>query len=150
MRGGRCRKAGGGEARRCNCLCQGCDSRRALWLCILWCAQRARCEALLVTEAQEGRLPGYQLKKKAAVEGGTTLRADSWVVDAQWYLSTSDAQNRKSYKALDRIVQIPVGALIQEHRLAWVRVAALRTGERSPTVGSTVRHAINKSTCSNS
>ena len=37
----------------------------------------------------------YQLKRKAAVEGGTTLRMDSWVVDAQcicaWYHSTSDA-----------------------------------------------------------
>ena len=66
----------------------------------------------------------YQLKKKAAVEGGTTLRADSWVVDAQWYLSTSDAQNRKSYKLLEPVVQIPVGALIQEHGLGWVREAA--------------------------
>ena len=46
------------------------------------------------------------------------------MVDAQWYHSTSDAQNRKSYKVLDPIVQIPVGALIQEHGLAWVRVAA--------------------------
>ena len=66
----------------------------------------------------------YQLKKKAVVEGGTTLRTDSWVVDAQWYLSTSDAQNRKSYKLLEPIVHIPVGALIQEHGLVWAREAA--------------------------
>ena len=66
----------------------------------------------------------YQLKKKAAVEGGTTLRKDSWVVEAQWYLSTSDEQNRKSYKLLEPVVQIPVGALIQEHGLEWTRAAA--------------------------
>ena len=66
----------------------------------------------------------YQLKKKAVVEGGTTLRTDSWVVNAQWYVSTSDAQNRKSYKLLEPVVQIPVGALIQEHGLQWMREAA--------------------------
>ena len=66
----------------------------------------------------------YQLKKKALVEGGTTLRMDTWVVDAQWYLSTSDAQNRKSYTLLEPIVQIPVSALIQEHGLVWVRETA--------------------------
>ena len=46
------------------------------------------------------------------------------MVDAQWYLSTSYAQNRKSYKLLEPVVQIPVGALIQEHGLGWVREAA--------------------------
>jgi hypothetical protein len=66
----------------------------------------------------------YQLPKKAAVDGGTTLRKDSWVIDAQWYFSTSDEQNRKSYKLLEPVVQIPVGALIQEDGLEWTRETA--------------------------
>ena len=37
------------------------------------------------------------------------------------YLCTSDSQTVKSYDLLKPIVQIPVGALIHEVDLAWVR-----------------------------
>ena len=53
------------------------------------------------------------------VAGGSTIRTGQWVVEAQWYSSTSDAQGRKSYELLPERVHVPVGSLVQEHRLEW-------------------------------
>ena len=51
-----------------------------------------------------------------------TIKTGTLVVDAQWYLSTSDAQNRKSYTLQPaETVTVPVGSLVQEHGLAWER-----------------------------
>ena len=44
--------------------------------------------------------PAVQLKKAVKVPGGTTISAKTWVVKAQWYLSSSDDQRVKSYKLL--------------------------------------------------
>ena len=51
--------------------------------------------------------------------GGTTIRKGTWVVEAQWYSSTSDDQCRKSYKLLPETVHVPVGSLVQEVGLQW-------------------------------
>ena len=51
--------------------------------------------------------------------GGTTIRKGTWVVEAQWYSSTSDDQGRKTYKLLPETVHVPVGSLVQEVRLEW-------------------------------
>jgi hypothetical protein len=53
------------------------------------------------------------------VTGGSTIRSGQWVVEAQWYSSTSDAQGRKSYKLSPERVHVPVASLVQEHRLEW-------------------------------
>ena len=54
------------------------------------------------------------------VAGGSTIRTGQWVVKAQWYSSTSDAQGRKSYKLLPELVYVPIAALVQEHALEWL------------------------------
>lgn len=51
--------------------------------------------------------------------GGTSIRKGAWVVEAQWYSSTSDNQGRKSYKLLPETVHVPVGSLVQEVGLQW-------------------------------
>ena len=51
--------------------------------------------------------------------GGTTISKNTWIVDAQWYLSTSDDQGRKSYQLLPELVQVPIISLVQEHGLEW-------------------------------
>ena len=67
------------------------------------------------------KLP-YKTKKAIEVQGDTTIKAGTLVVDAHWYLSTSDAQDRKSYKLMmDAIVTLPVASLVQEHDLEWQR-----------------------------
>lgn len=43
------------------------------------------------------------------------------MVEAQWFLSTSDDQGRKSYRLLPGLVHIPVAAMIREHGLEWTR-----------------------------
>ena len=43
-------------------------------------------------------------------------------MDAQWYVSTSDSQDRKSYKLVPgETVVVPVDSLVQEHGLEWER-----------------------------
>ena len=53
------------------------------------------------------------------MEGGITIRTNQYYVEAQWYLSTSDDQARKSYKLLPESVSIPIGSIIQEQGLTW-------------------------------
>jgi hypothetical protein len=56
-------------------------------------------------------------------------------LNAQWYLSTSESQEKKSYKLLDTggesgdgVVQVPVASIVQEHGLGWERT--FRNGEQ--------------------
>ena len=63
------------------------------------------------------------------VPGGRTIAKNQWFVDAQWYISTSDDAARKSYKLLPEIVQVPIGALVQEHGLRWEREGRGPDGE---------------------
>jgi len=76
--------------------------------------------------------------KKAAkairVKDAATIRKGQCYVDAQWYLSTSESQENKSYKLLDSggengdgVVQVPVASIVQEHGLEWERT--FRNGE---------------------
>ena len=71
----------------------------------------------------------FKAKKKIPVAGGTTIRAGQWVVEAQWYSSTSDLQGRKSYQLLEGTVTVPVSALVQERGLEWRHEG--RTGGQS-------------------
>jgi hypothetical protein len=79
--------------------------------------------------------------KKAAkairVTDAATIRKGQYYVDAQWYLSTSESQDKKSYKLLDGggggdsgdgVVQVPVASIVQEHGLEWERT--FRNGEQ--------------------
>ena len=67
------------------------------------------------------KLP-HKTKKATKVSGGTTIKTGTLVVEAQWYLSTSDSQDRKSYKLQsDETVTVPVASLVQEHDLQWKR-----------------------------
>ena len=61
--------------------------------------------------------------------GGRTIACNQWYIEAQWYLSTSDDQGRKSYKLEPEIVYIPVGSLVQEHGLSWEREGRGVNGE---------------------
>jgi len=65
--------------------------------------------------------PPYKARRAIKVAGGATIKTGTLVVDAQWYLSTSDSQERKSYTLLDETVSVPVASLVQEHELAWDR-----------------------------
>ena len=67
------------------------------------------------------RSTGKKAAKAIKVAGGNTIRKGTWVVEAQWYLSTSDNQGRKSYSLLEEIVHVPVGSIVQEHGLEWQR-----------------------------
>ena len=69
---------------------------------------------LLRTKA-EPRVAGKPIK----VPGGATIGAKTWVVEAQWYLSSSDDQRIKSYKLLPETVFIPVCSLVQDTELEW-------------------------------
>lgn len=69
---------------------------------------------LLVTKSA-----AKQAKGAIKVVGGNTIRSGQWVVEAQWYSSTSDAQGRKSYKLLPERVHVPIGSLVPEHGLKW-------------------------------
>ena len=61
--------------------------------------------------------------------GGKTIRKGTLVVTAEWYVSTSDSQDRKSYKLLEgEKVTVPVASLVQEHGLEWAREMRGGTG----------------------
>ena len=63
------------------------------------------------------------------VAGGKTIRKGTLVVTAEWYVSTSDSQDRKSYKLLEgEKVTVPVASLVQEHGLEWAREMRGGTG----------------------
>jgi len=71
-----------------------------------------------------------QAKKAIKVVGGTTIRTGAWYVEAEWYLSTSDDQGRKSYKLLaGKVVSVPVVSFVQEKGLVWSHEG--RTGGQS-------------------
>ena len=62
--------------------------------------------------------------------GGKTIRKGTLVVTAEWYESTSDSQDRKSYKLLEgEKVTVPVASLVQEHGLEWAREGRGPSGE---------------------
>ena len=67
------------------------------------------------------KLPYPYKANKTKAARGATIKAGTLVVDAQWYLSTSHSQDRKSYTLLDEKVTVPVASLVQEHDLAWDR-----------------------------
>jgi hypothetical protein len=77
--------------------------------------------------------------KKAAkairLKDAAAIRKGQYYVDAQWYLSTSESKEKKSYKLLDTggesgdgVVQVPVASIVQEHGLDWERT--FRNGEQ--------------------
>ena len=51
------------------------------------------------------------------VGGAATIRKGQYYVKAQWYRSTSDSQDQKSYMLQDGAVQVPVASIVQEHGL---------------------------------
>ena len=57
--------------------------------------------------------------KAIKVPGGATICAKTWVVEAQWYLSSSDDQRVKSYTLLPDTVFVPVCSIIQDTELEW-------------------------------
>jgi hypothetical protein len=66
---------------------------------------------------------GYKLKQGLKV-AGATLRKGSWVVDAHWYMCTSDDQERKAYKLLcgeGEATVVPVASMVQEHGVEFMR-----------------------------
>ena len=66
-------------------------------------------------------------KQAIRVVEGVTIRKDQYYIDAQWYLCTSESQDKKSYTLLDGLVQVPVASIVQEHGLKWDR--EFRNGE---------------------
>ena len=57
--------------------------------------------------------------KPIKVPGGATISSTTWVVEAQWYLSSSDDQRVKSYELLPETVYVPVCSIIQDMELEW-------------------------------
>ena len=53
--------------------------------------------------------------------GGRSIAKNAWIVEAQWYQSTSDDQGRKSYRLLEGLAYVPIGTIIQEAELEWKR-----------------------------
>ena len=101
------------------------------------------CNAVVGSFLEKGKRPywlllakttGYQAKGsiKSAIVGMPTIRDKQWIIDAHWYVCTSDGQDRKSYKLLTEkdadgndkppvLVQVPIGCLVQEHGLCFER-----------------------------
>ena len=67
--------------------------------------------------------------KPIKVPGGSTIAAKTWVVEAQWYLSSSDDQRVKSYELQPETVFVPVCSLIQDTKLEFRKEG--RTGGKS-------------------
>ena len=64
----------------------------------------------------------YQAPAGLKAHDGATINQGWWVIDAHWYASTSDNQERRSYKLLgDELVHVPVGSLVQEKDLEFDR-----------------------------
>ena len=74
---------------------------------------------------------GYKATKSIKSAVGT-IQAGWWIIDAHWYVCTSDGQDRKSYKLLvekdgngvekpPELVHVTVGALVQVHGLCFER-----------------------------
>ena len=56
----------------------------------------------------------YEAPKGLKAHDDSTIRKGTWIFDAQWFASTSDSQERKSYKLLSGTVHIPVASVVQE------------------------------------
>lgn len=64
----------------------------------------------------------YTAPKGLKQEDGSTIRKGTWIIDAHWYASTSESQERRSYKLLgDSLVHVPVQSLVQETDLHFER-----------------------------
>ena len=63
-----------------------------------------------------------ETRKRIKNTDGTTIPAKNWVVKAQWYLSTSDNPQRRSYELLDDVIHVQVSTLVQEAELEFVPV----------------------------
>ena len=78
--------------------------------------QVGRVYAAFASYAERGERKYWLLRAKSQaktgetikVPGGRTIAKNQWSIKAQWYLSTSDDQGRKSYKLLPEEVHIPV------------------------------------------
>ena len=87
-------------------------------------AERGERKYWLLLAKSEGQT-GQTIK----VPGGRTIAKNQWFIEAQWYLSTSDNQDRKSYRLLPELAHIPIGSLVQEHGLRWEREGRGREGK---------------------
>lgn len=64
--------------------------------------------------------PAYKSRTKKK-QDGVTYKAGTWLVEGQWYLSTSDDQQRRSYELLKETVIVPVDVIVQEVGLQFKR-----------------------------
>ena len=64
--------------------------------------------------------PAYKSRSKKK-QDGVTFKQGTWLVEGQWYLSTSDAQQRRSYELLEETVIVPIDVLVQEVGLEFKR-----------------------------
>ena len=63
----------------------------------------------------------WETRKRIKNKDGSTIPAKNWVVKAQWYLSTSDNPQRRSYELLDDVIHVQVSTLVQEAELEFDR-----------------------------
>eukprot|EP00962_Isochrysis_galbana_P048700 scaffold20367_cov100-Isochrysis_galbana.AAC.2 len=64
----------------------------------------------------------YRAPKGLKQQDGSTIRKGTWIIDAHWYASTSESQERRCYKLLgNSLVNVPVQSLIQETDLHFER-----------------------------
>ena len=66
------------------------------------------------------KLP-YKAPPGLKAQDDTTIRAGTWIFDAHWFESTSDNQQRRSYKLSGELVHITVNSLVQEADLEFDR-----------------------------
>ena len=66
----------------------------------------------------------YKAPKGLKAQDGSTIREGTWIIDAHWFASTSDSQERRSYKLLsDELVHVTVASIIQEAELEFDRAS---------------------------
>ena len=75
---------------------------------------------------------GYKAPPNGYKSAVGKIQAGWWIIDAYWYICTSDVQDRKSYKLLieegadgkakpPELVHVTVGSLVQAHGLQFDR-----------------------------
>ena len=64
--------------------------------------------------------PAYKSRGKKK-QDGVTFKAGTWFIEGQWYESTSDEQQRRSYELSNERVLVPVDVLVQEAGLEFKR-----------------------------
>ena len=64
--------------------------------------------------------PAYKSRSKKK-QDGVTFKQGTSLVEGQWYLSTSDEQQRRSYELLKETVIVPIDVLVQEVGLQFKR-----------------------------